>query len=89
MKKLLKRLRDWLIEKLGGLTVQQIAEISDEWMRQMDEASDRIAWLEKVNGKQAEKIRGLEFDLSCRSEHAVDLPYTKKAVRQTMEGTIP
>lgn len=89
MKKLLKKLRDWLIVKLGGFTEQQVAEASDEWMRQMDEASSRISWLEKVNGQQAEKIRGLEFDLSCRSEHAVDLPYAKKAVRQTVEGTIP
>ena len=74
MKKLLKKFRDWLIVKLGGFTAQQVAEVSDEWMRQMDEASSRISWLEKVNGQQAEKIRGLDFDLSCRSEHAVDLP---------------
>lgn len=46
MKKLWKRVRDWLIRKLGGFTQQEVAEAVDEWSDRMKAYEDHIARLE-------------------------------------------
>ena len=70
MKKLLKKLRDWLIRKLGGFTPQEVAEAADDWSDRMCAAEDHSARLElerdmqvKKNQALQEKIRRLNMEL--------------------------
>ena len=75
MKKLLKKLRDWLIRKLGGVTREThesliraeksfIHEKHKEYLLTNEKAKDQIIWLTAENYKLQQEIDKLNFALA-------------------------